>query len=262
MANAIIRHVQDINLAIKNSVFVRMMKLKKLFILILCLNFFACTSMQNRHEAVVADPDKAGISRLAKSDVNEVIEYHQRAAIRYLKELMIKLYYRNPSGRHDIKQRSIEASVDRMFSYPHDAGYAQWQHMNANDIVRIALDETYQGTDRVLPFIFGLRKMIMASYDDHTAFFYLTSIDGQKLYNSARNIEIAAWMLAEKHDINGNLLIVSDSLADEQRNLSYQRLFGKIIATQDNLAEIVARKEGRLIKSVVINAASMMFLPI
>ncbi|MDQ7072671.1 MAG: hypothetical protein Q9N32_02905 [Gammaproteobacteria bacterium] len=102
----------------------------------------------------------------------------------------------------------------------------------------------------------------MSAYDNHTEFFYFTSIDGQKLYNSARNIEIAAWMLAEKRDINGKLLLLSDSLETEQRNLSYQRLLGKLIATQDNLAEIIARKEGRLIKTVVVNAASMLFLPI
>ena len=134
--------------------------------------------------------------------------------------------------------------------------------MGATDIIRIALDETYQGKDRVLPVIFGLRKMLMASYDNHTEFFYFTSIDEQKLYNSARNIEVAAWMLAEKRDINGELLLLSDSFAGEHRNLSYQRLFGEMIATQENLAEIIARKNGRLIKTVVVKAASMMFLPI
>ena len=65
-----------------------------------------------------------------------------------------------------------------------------------------------------------------------------------------------------KRDIHGKLLLLSDSLADEYRNLSYQRIFGKMIATQDNLAEIIARKNGRLIKTVVVRAASMMFLPI
>lgn len=148
------------------------------------------------------------------------------------------------------------------FSQAHDSGYPQWQQMKPTDIVRSSLDETYQGKDRVLPFIIGLRKMLMASYDNHTEFYYLTSIDGQKLYNSARNIEISAWMLAEKRDINGQLLLLSDSLENEQRNLSYQRLIGRMIATQDNLSEIIAHKSGRLIKTVVLKAASMIFLPI
>ena len=93
-------------------------------------------------------------------------------------------------------------------------------------------------------------------------FHLLSSLDEQKLYNSARNIEIAAWLLAQRRDANGQPLIVSDSIEHEQRNLSFQRLIGKMIATQDNLAAIISHKEGRLIKAVVIRAASMAFLPI
>lgn len=73
-------------------------------------------------------------------------------------------------------------------------------------------------------------------------------------------LQRGAWILAENHDIKGDLLL-SDNLADGERNLSYQRLFGKMIATQDNLAEIIAHKKGRLIKTVVVKAASLMFLP-
>jgi len=218
--------------------------------------------MQPNQNVVVANPDNSGVSRWGKSDMDEVIEFHQRAAMANLKALMVKLYYRNPKGRHDAKIRTIEASVNLTFSRSNDDYYPQWQSVKATDIVRIALDESYQGRDRILPFIVGLRKMIMASYDNHTEFFYLTSIDAQKLYNSARNIEIAAWMLAENRDVRGNLLLLSDSLEQEKRNLSFQRLIGQIIATQDNLSMIMAHKSGRLIKNVVVTAASMVFLPI
>jgi len=56
--------------------------------------------------------------------------------------------------------------------------------------------------------------------------------------------------------------MMSDSLEQESRNLSFQRLIGKMIATQDNLASIISYKEGRMVKAVVIKAASMAFLPI
>jgi len=238
------------------------MRLFKLFLVSTCLLLVACSGSQTKPKVVAGDPEDAGISRLAKSDINEVVELHQRAVIRDLKVLMSKLYRRNPTGRHDKEQRSIEDSVDLFFSTPHNQGYPQWETMLPNDIVRISLDETYQGQDRILPFIYGLRKMLMSSYDDHTEFYYLTSISEQKLYNSARNIEIAAWMLAENRTVQGKVLILSDSLENEHRNLSYQRLIGRMIATQDNLAEIVAQKSGRLIKTVVVKAASMVFLPI
>lgn len=238
------------------------MKLYKLLIASCCLLLAACSGVQTKQKVVADDPNNAGISRLAKSDINEVVEHHQRAVIRDLETLMLKLYRRNPNGRHDQEQRSIEESVELFFSRPHNHGYSQWEAMKPNDIVRISVDETYQGSDRILPFIYGLRKMLMSSYDNHTEFYYLTSISEQKLYNSARNIEISAWMLAEKRDLQGELLILSDSVEHEQRNLSYQRLIGRMIATQDNLAEIIANKSGRLIKTVVVKAATMVFLPI
>jgi len=238
------------------------MKLYKVIIVCCCVLLAACSGPQTKQKVVASDPDDAGMSRLAKSDIDEVIEHHQRVVIRDLKQLMVKLYHRNPNGRHDKKQRTIEESVNVFFARPHNYGYPQWESMTPNDIVRISLDETYQGSDRILPFIFGLRKMLMASYDNHTEFYYFTNISEQKLYNSARNIEISAWMLAEKRNIEGDILILSDSLENEQRNLSYQRLIGKMIATQDNLAEIIARKSGRIIKKVVVRAATMVFLPI
>ncbi len=215
-----------------------------------------CASSQSTQNS------NGGLSRLAKSDVDEVIEIHQKAVMQNLKQLMVKLYKRNPNLRYDREIRTIKESVDLTFSRRFDFNYPDYKTIRKpTDIVRLALDENYQG-DRVLAFIVGLRKMLMASYDNHNEFFYLTSIDQQKLYNSARNLEIAAWLLAKNRDKNGNLLILSDSLSDETRNLSYQRLIGRMIATQDNLALIISQKTGRLIKTFVVRAASLVFLPI
>lgn len=240
-----------------NRLLMNVFRKSLLITLVMCL-MAGCA----QKKITASDPGDAFISRLAKSDINEVIEIHQHAIIEDLKALMVKLYYRNPYGRHDKNKRSIEDSVALVFAKPSDELFPQWKQTKPTDIVRIALDETYQGSDRVLPFIIGLRKMIMASYDHHNEFYYLTTIDQQKLYNSARNIEIAAWMLAEKRDIDGNLLILSDSVEKETRNLSYQRLIGRMIATQDNLAVIISHKTGQMIKTVVLKAASLVFLPI
>ena len=238
------------------------MRLYKFAVLLFCLSLSSCINTKPEQKVVAADPDEAGISRLAKSNIDEVIELHQRIVITHLKRLMIKLYKRNPSARHDKDQRSIEASVEAVFTKPHDHAYPQWKDLKPTELIHLAIEPEYQGGDRVLPFIAGLRSMLMASYDNHTEFYFVTSIDQQKLYNSARNIEISAWMLAERRDLDGELLLLSDSLAEEQRNLSYQRLIGRMIATQDNLAEIISHKTGRLIKMVVVKVASMMFLPI
>lgn len=236
----------------------------KTLLLVFCCSFFltACNHNPSSKKIAAADLNEAGVSRLVKSDIDEVIEIHQQHVMRDLKKLMFKLYQRNPGGRYDKGKRSIEQSVDLIFSKPYYVGFPEWKSLEGSELIRIAFSESYQGSDRVLPFILGLRRMLMASYDNHTEFFFTTSLDEQKLYNSARNIEIAAWLLAEKRDKKGRLFIHSDSVEKEIRNLSYQRLIGRMIASQDNLAAIISYKEGRLIKSVVVKAASMVFLPI
>ena len=233
------------------------MRLFKFLVVILCFSVSACSN-----NIVEDDPDDPGIARLAKSHIGEILELSQLTVMDDLKLLMLKLYRRNPAERHDKDKRNIEVSVDLFFSHPYDYGYTHWQVMNPTDVIHIALDESYQGGDRVLPFIFGLRKMLMASYDYHTDFYYFTSIDEQKLYNSARNIEITAWMLATKRNLQGDLLLLSDSKDTEPRNLSYQRLLGKMISTQDNMAVIVSHKLDRGIKTVIVTGATMIFLPI
>ena len=89
------------------------------------------------------------------------------------------------------------------------------------------------------------------------------SVDPQKLYNCARNLEIAMWKLSNDRDSKGELFLMSNSSADEEiSNLSYERLFGKLIATQDNMAIILANKKQRGIKKIIQNMATAVFLPI
>lgn len=208
-----------------------------------------------------AQQNASPLARFIKSDIDEVIEIHQQRLMSDLQLMMYKLYLRNPSQRHDRDIRETRESVDRIFAKRFDHVFAGLDMADPTDLIRLSLEPEYQG-DRVLAFIIGLRRMLMAAYDNRTEFYYLTQADQQKLYNSARNIEIAAWLLAERRDADGELLLLSDSLQDEQRNLSYQRLFGQMIATQDNLAEIISHKTGRLIKTVVVKTATVMFLPI
>lgn len=224
--------------------------------LLICTVFFILSGC-------VTDPNGTPptISNFAKSNIDDVIELHQQRLMQDLKTLTIKLYLRNPNQRHDRHTRTLEDSVARLFVYPADVGFAEWQDFEPTEIIRLALSEDYNG-DRVLAFTVGMRRMLMASYNNQSEFYYLTSIDQQKLYNSARNIEIAAWMLAERRDENGKRLLLSDSLQDESRNLSFQRIIGGMIATQDNMAAIMAQKNNRLLKTVVVQAASMIFLPI
>ena len=224
--------------------------MKQFSLLLFSVLLMACTQ---------APPEP--IAQFGKGTIDEIIELHQQRVMQDLKSLTLKLYRRNPNERHDRGKRSLEDSVARLFNYPAHVGFAKWKNTKPTDILRDALSSDYQG-DRVLAFTVGMRRMLMASYNNQTEFYYLTEIDAQKLYNSARNIEIAAWLLATKRDSQGERILLSDSTKSLERNLSFQRLIGGMIATQDNLSQIIAQKDGRLVKNIVVQAASMAFLPI
>ena len=105
--------------------------------------------------------------------------------------------------------------------------------------------------------------MIMKSYNYKSEFYMFDTVEPQKLYNCARNIEIAVWKLSNNLDSSGEPFLYSNSLANEEvTNLSYERLFGKLIATQDNITTIMAGKNNRTVKTVIQKMATAVFLPI
>ena len=55
-------------------------------------------------------------------------------------------------------------------------------------------------------------------------------------------IEIAVWKLSNNKDEYGDLFLYSNSLPNEEAYLSYERLFGELIAIQDTIAIIMESK--------------------
>lgn len=201
------------------------------------------------------------VKSLAKSDIDNVLDIHVQEIRGYLREMMIKLYKRNPRELEKSRYHEIEKNVARVFDEQHNWKFAELQNSKSIDAIHLAFDQTYAG-DRVFALIVGLTSMIMAAYDNKTEFYMLDKVDPQKLYNSARNIEIAVWKLGHDVDIGGQLYLYSNSLPGEETNLSYERLFGKMIATQDNIAIIIAGSTNRVIKKVIQQMATAAFLPI
>lgn len=200
------------------------------------------------------------ISSLAKGDIDTVVEIHQREALSHLRVLMEKLYKRNPQEWKKGGQASLDASVARIFDY----GTWQFDELGCKtgaDCIHLSFREDFQG-DRVLAFVAGLGSMVMASYDDKKEFFILDDLDPQGLYNSARNVEIAVWQLSNKRTSKGNLFLLSNEATGEVHNLSFEREFGKLIADQDTLAQIIADKTNRSISRIIQTMATAVFLPI
>jgi len=222
----------------------------------------ACADPAIRHKDGSTSKRGFELSRVAKGDIDDVAETHQQAVMRSLRNLALKFYKRNPREFRKSGFDAADAAVEALF-----APLGDWQHapLRASDWAG-RLAETwqpeYQG-DRVKALIEGLLSMCMASYDHHREFYFTTSLDPQKLYNSARNIEAVAWKLSQAHTPRGEPVLLSNSMdAETGPNLSFEREFGKLIATQDNLALIIEDKGSRAIRTGVVNLATMVFLPI
>ena len=89
----------------------------------------------------------------------------------------------------------------------------------------------------------------------------LDFLDGQSIYNSARNIEIFVWRLKTRYKSDGKLFLITNTCNGPVENLSFERIFGKLISLQDTMALIVSTRKGRMIKEV-LHMAGMAFLPI
>jgi len=209
-------------------------------------------------------PDKNGghyeyftFENIAKTDIDVVADTHVKQNIEQLKLLATKLYKRNPKEWKKTQLKSREAAIARIFMQP----FPSVNGKRSIDSIRLAFDERYKG-DRVFAYIAGLASMLTTSYNEKNDFYMLDSLDAQKLYHAARNIEVAAWLLRTKRDNHGRLFLLSASSRNTIVNRSYERLFGKLIGQQDTLAQIIATKTHRTIKNVIQSAAQLVFFPV
>jgi hypothetical protein len=201
------------------------------------------------------------LSDVAKSDIDMVAEVNVRESLASARLLVEKLYRRNPRELRKGEFASIEDALARAFDPKYRFVFAELGSARGTDAIVLALKPEYAG-DRVFAFGVGLASMLFLSYDGKTEFYLTDALDPQKLYNSARNVEIAAWKLASARDARGEPLLLSNEIAGDVRNLSFEREFGKMIAYQDVMAQIAAQRTNRTIRRVVQLMATAVFLPI
>ena len=198
---------------------------------------------------------------LAKSDIDLVVEVNARESLASARVIMEKLYRRNPREWRKGDSPSMDVALARAFDPRSKFLFTELGSARGAEAIVLALKSEYSG-DRVFAFGVGLASMVLLAYNGKTEFYITDTLDPQKLYNSARNIEIAAWKLANARDARGELLILSNEIAGDVRNLSFEREFGKMIGYQDVMAQIAAQRTNRLIRRVVQSLATAVFLPI
>ena len=226
--------------------------LYKIFISLFILFLFilsGCSAVQNFQ-----------IKSIAKTDIDDVTEIHIAQVNNLLKELTIKLYKKNPNELKKIEGSTIDSRLDDIFTCPSEINYEELDSREAVDSILLGFEPDFQG-DRVFAVMYGLYTMIHKSYNSKCELFMLDYLDAQKLYNTARNIEIFVWRLKTRKQHDGSLFLLTNNLKGVVINLSYERIFGKLISLQDTMSQIVSGRNNRLIKEV-IQIVGMSFLPI
>jgi hypothetical protein len=197
---------------------------------------------------------------LVKSDIDRVIDVSRELVMAGLLRIADKLYRRNPREWRKANFADRDAALARLAHY-RDAAPADLAGRQEGAAALQAFNPDY-ANDRVAALMYGLLTMIDAAYEHKDEFFLLDSLDAQKFYNCARNMEIAVWKLAAAFDVAGEPLLYSNELEGASRNLSFEREFGGVIALLDFVARILADKNGRAVTRVTHSLATSLFLPV
>jgi len=169
---------------------------KILLTVLICLSLAACSGSAIQRKDGTRGERSMSLSGIAKSDVDDVAELAQRELIASLKRLTEKLYRRNPGELRKNGAASLEEAVDGIFKPVNHWHLSSRRTLDWQASLNRAFDAGYTG-DRVEALMKGLLSMSMASYNHKTEVYLLDSLDPQKLYNAARNLEIAAWRLSD-----------------------------------------------------------------
>ncbi len=201
------------------------------------------------------------LTNIAKTDIDIVTEIHVINAKSYIEDLIIKLYKINPVYLDKNENfNSVSQVIIDIFKETDIKNVDKSGQENINFILK-GFDKSFRG-DRIYYICKGLYGMINASYN-YKDKFYLTDpkLDPQKLMNTAINIETLVWRLSNSKNKN-KLLIKTNNIDNDRLNLSFERLFGKLINNQENMARIVSSQQGRMIQKAAKGIVSSIFLPI
>jgi hypothetical protein len=197
------------------------------------LGLVGCASVPTPHGKVPGQT--FSMQEMLQSDSNRMATLAMRDNIDSLMRLMDKLYQRNPAEwRKTATSREaavlqVRAAVLERQTWPQLEGQ--------RDIAALsrALSPEFTG-DRVGALVYAMGDMVITAHGGRTSFTLVDGVHAQNVYNAARNIEIANWVLNTRKNDKGHLLLLSNHLSEQERNLSFEREMGKLIARLDLVA--------------------------
>lgn len=228
-----------------------------LTLVLMALGVAGCSG-RLEHEAIVNKSSEPRAGELLQSNVDRMATLAMRDNLSSLYQLMDKLYQRNPREwrktglpNREAAEQAIHQAIESDQPLPQLGG--------RRDVAALsyALGEDFKG-DRVGAFIYALGSMLVTAHGGRTEFYLSDSLDPQFVYNAARNVEKAAWMLAQRRDSEGRPLLLSN----EGGNLSYAVEFGKMTARLDLLAHVLEERFRRIGVNYAHGLLFLNFLPV
>lgn len=233
-----------------------------LTILMMSLVLAACTSTVPVTRGQGPDAEDMTLDQLAQTDFNRTVTIAMRDNLDSLSRLLEKLYRRNPREWRKTGAPDLDTAV-RQGRKAIESGHtpAGLQGLRDIQILSVALDPQYQG-DRVAAFVLGLADMIIQSHGGKTRFYVSDVLDARLVYNAARNVEIAAWLLASRRNEQGQPLLLANEISDDAANLSFEREFGQLVGRLDLVANLLDENIRRVGINYMQGLLFFNFLPV
>lgn len=200
------------------------------------------------------------IKNLAKSDVDLVADEFIAESRRLVRELTVKLYKRNPQELRKTPGMTIDGRIAQLRENREELSFKELSYRQEVEALELVFNPYFEG-DRVFALVVGLGGMLRNAYGYNPEFFMFDSLDGDKLLASAHNVDVLVWRLKNSRRDDGEPFLVTSEYKGVVDNLSFERLFGKLIVLQEMMARIAGDATDRQVNTVV-HAASRVFIPL
>jgi hypothetical protein len=221
-----------------------------------------CAAAPTPHGEVSSE--SFSVHELIQSDSNRMATLAMRDNLQSLFVLAEKLYRRNPTEWRKTAE-SPEAAVEFVrIAVREGQGWGPLGERRDVAALDLALRPEFPG-DRVAAYIYATADTLLTAHGGNTRFNLVQGLDAQRVYNAARNMEIAMWILASRRKADGTPLLLSNEISDAGRNLSFEREMGKIIGRLDLLAAYTTEKYRRAFISYgqgMVAGPLLQFLPV
>ncbi len=206
--------------------------------------------------------EEMSFDQLGQTDFNRTVTIAMRDNLDSLTRLLEKLYRRNPiewrkTGAANLAD-AVRQGRDAIHTGQAPAGLGALHDV---EILSVALDPAYRG-DRAGTLIFGLSDMIVRAHNGKTRFYASDVLNAQHVYNAARNVEIAAWLLATRRDAAGRPLLLANEMSGDIINLSFEREFGQLVGRLDLVANLLDENLRRVGINYMQGLLFFNFLPV